>query len=56
MSRSVYNIGQDSGEKTSVKVHNPAGGKSTISLAWDADPQPQQQSTYNGRKYKNESS
>mmetsp|Transcript_76556 Transcript_76556/g.88971 ORF Transcript_76556/g.88971 Transcript_76556/m.88971 type:complete len:275 (-) Transcript_76556:63-887(-) len=54
MSRNVYNIGSDSGEKTSVRVNNPAGGRSTISLAWDTDSQPQP-SSYNGKKYRNES-
>ena len=37
MQRTTNNIGGDCQEKSSVKVSNPAGGKSQFSLGWGAD-------------------
>eukprot|EP00330_Aristerostoma_sp_ATCC50986_P011331 CAMPEP_0114578768 /NCGR_PEP_ID=MMETSP0125-20121206/3276_1 /TAXON_ID=485358 ORGANISM="Aristerostoma sp., Strain ATCC 50986" /NCGR_SAMPLE_ID=MMETSP0125 /ASSEMBLY_ACC=CAM_ASM_000245 /LENGTH=147 /DNA_ID=CAMNT_0001769105 /DNA_START=55 /DNA_END=498 /DNA_ORIENTATION=+ len=42
MSRSTNNIGGDSSEKSSIKVHHAPGGKSNFSLSWGHD-EPQQQ-------------
>jgi len=54
MSRSTNNIGGDGGEKSSVKVSNAPGGKSSFSIGWGADEPTQQKSTI--RKYNNQSS
>lgn len=35
--RTTNNIGGDAQEKSSVKVSNPAGGKSQFSLGWGSD-------------------